>query len=120
MALAGIHNSGSSSPNFEEQSSSSDLIEIESFNSRLADNLIEMPEKSESEVNKIIFNSQIQQIQCDRLDEDVASALNCNGADGDISWIGLIVCIVILILAVPLIYVFYILEHPEQYHHHVS
>jgi hypothetical protein len=44
-----------------------------------------------------------------------------SGADGDISLKALILCIVIIIFAVPLIYVFYIAEHPEQYHHnHVS
>lgn len=40
-----------------------------------------------------------------------------DGADADISWIALITCVVVLILAVPLIYVLYIAEHPDLYHH---
>lgn len=40
-----------------------------------------------------------------------------DGADADISWIALIACVVVLILAVPLIYVLYIAEHPDLYHH---
>lgn len=46
-----------------------------------------------------------------------ASDFSCNGSDCDISWICLLVCILALCFAIPLIYVFYIAEHPEKYHH---
>lgn len=46
-----------------------------------------------------------------------AADFSCNGSDCDISWICLLVCILALCFAVPLIYVFYIAEHPEKYHH---
>lgn len=46
--------------------------------------------------------------------------LNCSGSDCDISWIVLLVGILALCFAIPLIYVIYIAEHPEQFHHNDS
>lgn len=43
--------------------------------------------------------------------------LSCSGSDCDISWICLLVFILALCFAIPLIYVFYIAEHPEKFHH---
>uniref|UniRef100_A0A8D8DFU5 LysM and putative peptidoglycan-binding domain-containing protein 4 n=1 Tax=Culex pipiens TaxID=7175 RepID=A0A8D8DFU5_CULPI len=42
---------------------------------------------------------------------------SCNGSDCDISWICLLVCILALCFAIPLIYVIYVAEHIEKYHH---
>lgn len=42
---------------------------------------------------------------------------SCNGSDCDISWICLLVCILGLCFAIPLIYVIYVAEHIEKYHH---
>lgn len=42
---------------------------------------------------------------------------SCNGSDCDISWICLLVCILALCFAIPLIYVIYVAEHLEKYHH---
>ncbi|KAF2900190.1 hypothetical protein ILUMI_05985 [Ignelater luminosus] len=94
------------------------------------------------EVNQVIFNSSVKPVSkvCDNVIENtlinevddeqvsllprsaliaetVVSRLSCSGADADIPWIALIICIVIVIFAVPLIYIFYIAEHFEQYHH---
>lgn len=41
----------------------------------------------------------------------------CSGSDCDISWICLLICILALCFAIPLIYVIYIAEHPEQFNH---
>ncbi|XP_018575717.1 lysM and putative peptidoglycan-binding domain-containing protein 3 [Anoplophora glabripennis] len=144
MALAGVHISGTTSPITSNEPSTSKLIDIESLNTRLSENLLNVPNGSKNEVNEIIFNSHITQKPCDRLIEEldeenceevhllpvqnrslpeadaVVSRLNCSGVDGDISWIALIVCIVIVVFAIPLIYVFYIAEHPEKFHHHIS
>lgn len=46
--------------------------------------------------------------------------LSCNGSDCDISWICLLICILVLCFAIPLIYVFYIAEHEEEFHNHTS
>lgn len=46
--------------------------------------------------------------------------LDCSGSDCDISWIVLLVIILALCFAIPLIYVIYIAEHPEQFHHNDS
>lgn len=43
--------------------------------------------------------------------------LSCNGSDCDISWICLFVFILALCFAIPLVYIFYIAEHPEKFHH---
>lgn len=41
----------------------------------------------------------------------------CSGSDCDISWICLLIFILALCFAIPLIYVIYIAEHPEQFNH---
>ncbi|XP_044745396.1 lysM and putative peptidoglycan-binding domain-containing protein 3 isoform X2 [Coccinella septempunctata] len=132
-ALAPVHISGSTTPENK-------LIDIESPKINVIDLNLKIEEKSATpkpEVNEIIFNSQIAQKSTDaNLDEVdviddeqvqllptkssdfVGTLLNCNGTDGDISFVGLIIFIVVLIFAVPLIYVFYIAEHLENYHHH--
>jgi hypothetical protein len=123
LALAGVHVSGRSSPNDPTTSTQVDT-------SKLTTSL------QETEVNQIIFNSNIAQKSPgaerdedsqDDNDEEIhllpvpMADVTWSGADGDISLKALILCIVIIIFAVPLIYVFYIAEHPEQYHHnHVS
>lgn len=58
-----------------------------------------------------------QPIHDEVLPSPAVTRLRCSGADADISWIALIICVVILIFAVPLVYVFYIAEHPDEYHH---
>lgn len=45
------------------------------------------------------------------------SDFSCNGSDCDISWLCLLVCILALCFAIPLIYVVYVAEHPEKFHH---
>ncbi|CAH1116694.1 unnamed protein product [Phaedon cochleariae] len=145
LALADVHISGDHSPESVGEPSTSQLIDIESLNTKLSDSL-PRNESRNLEVNDIIFNSQISQKSnnvnteqectgnCEEQEVSLlpqvdvplqkadltASRLSCNGADADISWIALILCIVIVIFAIPLIYVFYIAEHPDQYHHHNS
>ncbi|KFB48364.1 AGAP005018-PA-like protein [Anopheles sinensis] len=46
-----------------------------------------------------------------------ANDFSCNGSDCDISWICLLVFILALCFAIPLIYVVYVAEHIEKYHH---
>lgn len=41
---------------------------------------------------------------------------NCSGSDWDLNWICLLIGILALCVAIPLIYVIYIAEHPEHYH----
>lgn len=45
------------------------------------------------------------------------SEFTCSGSDCDISWICLLIFILALCFAIPLIYVIYIAEHPEQFNH---
>lgn len=91
-----------------------------------------------SEVNEIIFNSNIKATKepesVHQSAEDVCllpqntttqpdpiiSKLNCNGSDWDISYPVLVICIVLVIFAIPLIYVFYIAEHSDQNHTHLN
>uniref|UniRef100_A0A2M4BY01 Putative conserved plasma membrane protein n=2 Tax=Anopheles marajoara TaxID=58244 RepID=A0A2M4BY01_9DIPT len=46
-----------------------------------------------------------------------ANDFSCNGSDCDISWICLLVFILALCFAIPLIYVVYVAEHIEKFHH---
>lgn len=126
-ALAGVHQSGTSSPT---EPRTSKLIDIDSLESKLDDS-----KENISEVNQIIFNSNIITKETRRTIDnsrylstqeniyhlphrptsDPISKLSCSGSDWDISYPALIVCIVLVIFAIPLIYVFYIAEHPELY-----
>lgn len=45
------------------------------------------------------------------------SEFTCSGSDCDISWICLLIFILALCFAIPLIYIIYIAEHPEQFNH---
>lgn len=45
------------------------------------------------------------------------SDLTCSGSDCDISWICLLIVILALCFAIPLIYVIYIAENPDHFHH---
>lgn len=140
-ALAAVHTSGRSSP---EESPSKKHIDVASLHSKLNETFLNVPtvSKPTAEVNTIIFNSHIIPKICDNNDleggesgsedvcllpkrnevvaDPVVAKLSCSGADCDIPWIALIVCVVILIFAVPLIYVFYIYEHPQMYHHNYT
>lgn len=137
--LPEVHKSGRNSPkeNLPNTSKVEDLICIESD---LQTKLLNVPEKENNEVNYIIFNTNIAQIPkqstdevetCAEIEEQISllpqknsetvkpinnSWLNWNGADFGISWVALIVCILIVIFIVPLIYVFYIAEHPANSH----
>ncbi|XP_022913060.1 lysM and putative peptidoglycan-binding domain-containing protein 3 [Onthophagus taurus] len=124
--LAGIHNnSGRSSPKDDDVAIKKEPAVA---------NLIDLPSTSSTNenVNNVIFNSTISNTKtCDNdinenYDEEITllpvhstishsppSKFNCSGVDADISWITLIVFIVTLIVAVPLIFVFYIAEHHE-------
>lgn len=46
--------------------------------------------------------------------------LSCSGSDCDISWICLLFCILALCFAIPLIYVIYVAEHPDEFRHNES
>lgn len=131
MALAGVHSSGNTSPN--RQSIGSETL-------TLVDSRKVAASLKEAEVNEIIFNSNITQQHRPNIelnddfeedDETVnllprsntrerSTTMNFSGIDGDISPKSLIICIVVLIVVVPLIYVFYIYEHPQSVHGHDS
>lgn len=133
-ALAAVHASGTSSPT-ENVDILKKEVDIEVLNKKLICN-----EEREPEVNNIIFNSNLYAKPCDNeiinddIDEEttllrqhsvptadpVVTKLSCSGADGDIPWIALIICVVIVIFAIPIIYIVYIAEHFSEYHHNHS
>ncbi|KAK5647439.1 hypothetical protein RI129_002331 [Pyrocoelia pectoralis] len=140
FSLACVHTSGTSSPKEETDGAG---IDTDILNLQLSRELLNIPKSSVKNgtvvVNDIIFNSSVKPIDknCDNspitevhlheevrllpqsvpTDETILSKLTCSGADAGISWIALIVCVIILIVAFPLIYVLYIAEHPDQYYH---
>lgn len=71
MALAGVHISGTTSPTTSNEPSTSKLIDIDSLNTKLSENLLTVPNGMKDEVNEIIFNSHITQKPCDRLIEEL-------------------------------------------------
>lgn len=70
MALAGVHVSGRNSPNSENQPPMANLIDIDSLNTKLNNNLLFVPNSPVNELNQIIFNSQINQKQWERVQEE--------------------------------------------------
>lgn len=74
MALAGVHVSGRSSPDFENQSVSNSLIDISSLNTKLNNNSLLAEKNGLHEVNQIIFNSQIIQNKHERVQETIGEA----------------------------------------------
>lgn len=126
MALAGVHSSGSSSPNRQQSAT----VTVDS--QKVATSL------QEAEVNEIIFNSNIVRQNTSSIiqsnsdfddDDETVNLLPGNnsvrdrppiitfsGTDGDLSPKALIICIVVLIVLIPLFYVFYIYEHPKSFH----
>lgn len=131
-ALAGVHVSGASSP--KKDTNVAKEVDVEALQTKLN-------ERREPEVNNIIFNSNLYAKPCDSdvinddadeattllgqpdaefADDSVVTRISCSGADGDIPWIALIICVVIVIFAAPIIYIVYIAEHFEKYHHNHS
>lgn len=140
--LAGVHSSGRSSPTGRVALKKSDHLEC--LENKLKSSLLlDIPSTSKSKnFNEVIFNSTIaskprdiyeqqEEPACDdeeitllpksaqKSSPEIVSKFTCSGADADISWIALIICIIIVIVAVPLISSFYIYEHPKQYNHHI-
>lgn len=77
MALAGVHISGRSSPDSENQPFTNNLIDIESLNTKLNNNTLSVHNDPMNEVNQIIFNSQINQKQWERLQDNLVEE-NCD------------------------------------------
>ncbi|XP_017778274.1 PREDICTED: lysM and putative peptidoglycan-binding domain-containing protein 3 [Nicrophorus vespilloides] len=125
MLIAGVHSSGNTSPKHKQKPE----------NPIDSNELIHTLTPLESNLNTVIFNSNIATNKyCDNPEEETNIDAEINllptipetvpqkkhwlaCSDSDISWITLTLCIVILIFAVPLIYVLYIAEHPEEFHH---
>lgn len=139
FTMALVHTSGSSSPTLNNKGETEN-VDKELLEKKLKSTIVNSQIKEHNnDVNMLIFNSNIVSKACDTLEETiedlsdeevhllpreiktaepVVSRITCSGADCDISWIALVVCIVVVIFAIPLIYVFYIAEHPDYYHHH--
>ncbi|KAL1513646.1 hypothetical protein ABEB36_003034 [Hypothenemus hampei] len=134
-ALVSIHVNETDSSIGLDGSSTSKLVDTNVIGFKLESTEI----KQNNEVNRIIFNSNVKGKSIEKQDDEIIfgedvcllpeqsdtpklepiiSRLSCNGSDWDISYPALIVCIVLVIFAVPLIYVFYIAEHPEIYKNH--
>lgn len=133
FSMALVHISGNNSPTFESQVEKD--IDGKLLEEKLRNTVINSRQEEDinHDVNTLIFNSNIVSKSCDIIEDDISdeevqlmpnevktvepevSKITCSGADADISWIALVVCIVIVIFAIPLIYVFYIAEHPNHH-----
>lgn len=70
MALAGVHVSGRSSPISEYQPLTiSNLVDVDSLNTKLNSNILSVLNNPMNEVNQIIFNSQLSQKQWGRVQQ---------------------------------------------------
>lgn len=135
MAL--VHISGNSSPSEKSCAIKKEVDVL--LEQKLSNKLLELTESpsNQTDFNALIFNSNIASKACDNTSEELIedeeisllpnepvirepefTRISCSGADADISWIALIVCVIVIVFAVPVIYVFYIAEHPDQYLHH--
>lgn len=142
-----IHKSGQSSPKRNQtENNVPNPLETSSFNEKLLVASVNSADKLQEEsINNIILNSRLknniyadvggagdqetlgESLLSGELDETMPqprpipgpskNTFDCSGSDCDMSWICLFICILALCFAVPLVYVFYIAEHPEKYHH---
>lgn len=69
MAIAGVHTSGRSSPDTEKLPSTENLIDIEVLNTKFQKSGLAVLSDPMSEVNQIIFNSQMNQKEYERVQE---------------------------------------------------
>ncbi|GLV39783.1 uncharacterized protein CBL_08151 [Carabus blaptoides fortunei] len=83
------------------------------FNTRIADK-----EGSDDDVDEAFSDEEVQLLPNVEVAEPVSGEFNCSGADWGMSWPLLLAIILILGFVGPLIYIFYIAEHPEKYHPH--
>lgn len=143
--MVAIHKSGDSSPNTSalKKNEQEKNVNPTILNEKLAtvstnDNLHNGEthiEKNESRVNEIIFNTRIAENIApdieDVSDEEVQLLPNssetvvqakrdfdCSGSDWGLSWPILLALLLLTAFIGPLIYIFYIAEHPEKFHHH--
>lgn len=72
MALADVHISGKNSPNSESRQATANLINIESLNTKLNNNILIVPNDPAHEVNQIIFNSHINQKPWEQVQEELS------------------------------------------------
>lgn len=83
------------------------------FNTRIAEK-----EETDGEVEEAFSDEEVQLLPNVEVAEPVSGEFNCSGADWGMSWPLLLAIILIVAFVGPLIYIFYIAEHPEKYHHH--
>ncbi|XP_050305339.1 lysM and putative peptidoglycan-binding domain-containing protein 3 isoform X1 [Anthonomus grandis grandis] len=138
-ALAPVHISGTCSPVNSNNPATAKLIDIDVLDSKLTEH---QQEENLSEVNQIIFNSNIAHKESETskvssavyTDEHVhllgppgipqpdpiVSRLSCSGSDCDIPFPALIVFIICLIVAIPFILVFFAVEQHEHHLNHTT
>ncbi|GJQ76520.1 hypothetical protein Trydic_g2223 [Trypoxylus dichotomus] len=113
--LAGVHSSGRNSPNGQSTLKKNECLD--SLENKLTSTLLlNVPTTSKNEglceEEVTLLPNALQESH-----PEVISKFSCSGADADISWIALIVCIIIVIVAVPLLLSFDAFEHSGVHHH---
>jgi len=132
--LPKVHKSGQNSPNNKEKVSSSDgipskekleekLLVASVSNAVIAksDDAADRPadDVETSVEDPLLDNSQFRGYPR-TLGPPKADYLTFNGSDCELNWIVLLVCILALCVIVPLIYVYLVYEHPENFVHEHS
>ncbi|XP_050305340.1 lysM and putative peptidoglycan-binding domain-containing protein 3 isoform X2 [Anthonomus grandis grandis] len=122
-ALAPVHISGTCSPVNSNNPATAKLIDIDVLDSKLTEH---QQEENLSEVNQIIFNSNIAHKESETSPpgipqpDPIVSRLSCSGSDCDIPFPALIVFIICLIVAIPFILVFFAVEQHEHHLNHTT
>lgn len=144
FSMVAIHRSGDSSPNAVvslKKTINPDILQ-EKLASVTTNNVPVTNginnEQNKINVNDVVFNTKIAEKPVTNEIEDISDEevqllpqtnenliqspryFDCNGSDWGLSWPLLLCTVILIVVVVPLIYIFYITEHPEKYHHHIS
>lgn len=134
--IVGVHLSGNSSPVSDNQTQLIDLDMTDSLSK-----IIKEVDSSTSDLtafNNLLHNSKVDEVQAQLSNQEysisnensvnetdvipankpIVQKLFTSGDDCGFSWLALIILVLILCVICPLVYILYIAEHPEKFHHH--
>lgn len=134
-SLPQVHKSGTNSPTVSK--SSTEVLPVEDEKDLQQKLIIASVNSTQIEVSKVELNNSNVLLQSDdenatvqmplipnrtngntSIEAVVVNEFTSKGADLGLKWIHLLLCVLILGVLIPIIYVVYIAEHPEKYHHH--
>lgn len=141
--MVAIHKSGDSSPNnsniYKKSINPQALKEKLDTVSATSESVVAVAGTStldvKNDLNEIIFNTKIAEVPAETFEEESSDEevhllpreiqpvqtknFDCSGSDWGLSWPLLLGLVLFTAFVIPLVYVLYIAEHPNEYHNHL-